>query len=283
MARLQAKNFATSGVVRDFPNGYTCVLQLDQTVVGYGVYQPGWHWATDMPDIAGTATCQLHHVGFAISGALHVVTDGGEELDIQGQSLYEIPAGHDAWVVGDEPFTTIDWTSARTWALTPQGVGDGVLVTILLTDIVDSTAALHRIGDDAWREQLAIHHARMREHLNDHRGREIKTTGDGLLAVFDRPVRAVRCADAMSATSRSLGLPIRIGLHTGEVELAGDDARGLAIHTAARVMSLGNADEVMVSSTTRELLEGSGIGLEDVGEHELKGLPGARRVFRLER
>lgn len=283
MPRLQARSFATSGDVRDFPNGYTTVLQLDETVVGYGVYEPGWRWATDMPGIAGTPTCQLHHVGYAVSGVLHVVTDAGQELDVREQSVYEIPPGHDAWVVGDEPFVTIDWTSARTWGLTPEGVGDGVIVTILFTDIVDSTATLHRIGDQAWREQLVTHNARLREHLNAHRGREIRTTGDGLLAVFDRPVRAVRCAEAMATTSRAMELPIRVGIHTGEVEFVGDDARGLAVHTAARVMSLGGADDVMVSSTTRELLEGSGIRLEDAGEHELKGLPGVRRVFRLER
>jgi class 3 adenylate cyclase len=277
MPRLQARSFSTSGDVRAFPNGYASVLQLDETVVGYGVYQPGWRWSSDMPGIAGSQTCQFHHVGFAISGALHVLTDGGD------QSLYEIPAGHDAWVVGDEPFIAIDWTSARSWGLATDDGGDGVLVTIVLTDIVDSTAAVHRIGDEAWRKQLAVQHARMRQHLNGHRGREIKTTGDGLLAVFDRPVRAMRCAAAMAVSSRELGLPIRVGVHTGEVELAGDDARGLAIHTAARVMALGDADDVMVSSTTRELLEGSGIGLEDVGDHELKGLPGARRIFRLER
>ena len=145
----------------------------------------------------------------------------------------------------------------------------------MFTDIVDSTATLHRLGDEAWRELLAAHNARMREQLNTFRGREVKTTGDGLLAVFDRPLRAVRCAEAMATIARSLDLPIRVGVHTGEVDLAGDDARGLAVHTAARVMALGGADDVMVSATTRDLLEGSGVALEDAGEHELKGLPGA--------
>lgn len=280
MVRLRVRRF-DSGEVRTFPNGYTSVLRLDETVVGYGVYQPGWRWTTDMPAIAGTATCQLRHVGFAVSGVLHVLTDAGDEIEVRERSIYEIPPGHDAWVVGDEPFVTIDWTSARTWALGPEGLGDGAVVTILFTDIVGSTATLHRIGDSAWREQLAVHHTRIREHLNANRGREIKTTGDGLLAVFDRPVRAVRCAAAMAATSRSMDLPIRAGIHTGEVELVGDDARGLAVHAAARVMALGGADDVMVSSTTADLLEGSGITLEDAGERELKGLPGPRRIYRL--
>ena len=140
-----------------------------------------------MPALAGTSTCQLHHVGFAVSGLLHVRTDAGDELEVQPQSLYVIPPGHDAWVVGDEPFVTIDWGSARTWATMLEGVGDGEVVTLLFTDIVDSTATLHRIGDEAWRERLRMHHVRMRDHLNAYRGRQVKTTGDGLLAVFDRP------------------------------------------------------------------------------------------------
>jgi class 3 adenylate cyclase len=283
MPRLQARSFAASDDIRPFPKGRVEVLQLDEAAVAYGVYEPGWRWTTDMQEIAGTASCQLHHVGYAVSGLLHVTTDSGQELEIGRDTVYEIPPGHDAWVVGDEPFETLDWTTARTFAAAPEGLGEGVIVTILFTDIVDSTATLLRIGDQTWRERLVIHNARLRDHLNAYRGREIKTTGDGLLAVFDRPVRAVRCAEAMTATARAMDLPIRVGVHTGEVEFVGDDARGLAVHTAARVMSLGGADDVMVSSTTRELLEGSGISLDDAGEHELKGLPGVRRVFRLER
>jgi class 3 adenylate cyclase len=263
MPRLHARSFENAGIVRTFPNGSTTVIRLDETVVGYGHYEPGWRWSVDMPAIAGSPTCQLHHVGYAVSGVLHVLTDAGQEMEVQPHSVYEIPPGHDLGVALDS-------------------IGDAEVVTILFTDIVESTATLVRLGDQAWRDRLARHHGRMRDHLNEFRGREIKSTGDGLLAVFDRPIRAVRCAQAMVATSRSLELPLRVGIHVGEVELAGDDARGLAIHTAARIMSLGRADDVMVSSTVRELLEGSGIELADAGEHELKGLPGARRIFRVE-
>jgi class 3 adenylate cyclase len=283
MPRLQSRSFATADDIRTFPNGRADVVQLNETAVGYGVYEPGWRWSNDNAAVAGTPLCQLHHVGYAVSGVIHVTTDDGQDAEIRGNSVYEIPPGHDAWVVGDEPFVTIDWTSARTFGLAPEGVGEGVIVTILFTDIVDSTATAHRIGDVAWRAQLQIHNARLREHLNAYRGREVKTTGDGLLAVFDRPAQAIRCAQAMVTTARAMDLPIRVGIHTGEVEFVGDDARGLAVHTAARVMSLGGPDDVIVSSTTRDLLEGSGIRLEDAGEHELKGLPGVRRIFRLER
>jgi class 3 adenylate cyclase len=234
-----------------------------------------------MPAIAGTVRCQLHHLGYSISGTMHIESDDGQAIDIPPASVYEIPPGHDAWVVGDEPWVTVEWTSARVFGLVPEGAGEGVLVTVLFTDIVDSTATLQMMGDTAWRDLLLVHNTRLRDQLNTFRGREVKTTGDGFLAVFDSPTRAVRCGAAMAVSARQMDLPIRVGVHTGEVELGGGDARGFAVHAAARVMALGGPDEVLVSSTTFDLLEGSGLRLEEAGTHEMKGLPGARNVFRL--
>ena len=281
MPRLQYKSFATPDEVRAFPNGTAEVVSLDESVVGRAVYEPGWRWSTAMPAIAGTASCQLHHLGYSISGVMHVVTEDGQAIDIPPASVYEIPPGHDAWVVGDHPWVTVEWTSARTFAVVPEGPGEGVLVTVLFTDIVDSTATLQKMGDKAWRDLLLVHNTRLRDQLNIFRGREVKTTGDGFLAVFDSATRAVRCGAAMALTARKMGLPIRVGVHTGEVEFVGNDARGLAVHAAARVMSVAGPDEVIVSSTTYDLLEGSGLNLEEAGTHEMKGLPGARKVFRL--
>jgi class 3 adenylate cyclase len=280
MPRLQAKLFDSDGDTHRFSHGLAQILKMDDATVARGVYEPGWRWSTDMPEIAGSPTCRLHHLGYAISGALHVETDDGQALDVQQGSVYEIPPGHDAWVVGDEPFVTIDWTSGHTW-LAQDVLAESMVVTVVLTDIVDSTAILSEIGDWAWRERLATHHARLRAQLNTFRGRQVKSTGDGVLAVFDSPSRAVRCAAAMSSAARAIDLPIRVGVHTGEVELVGDDIRGLAVHAAARVMALGGADDVMVSATTHDLLEGSNLRLEDAGTHELKGLPGRRRIYRL--
>ncbi|HET7180678.1 MAG TPA: adenylate/guanylate cyclase domain-containing protein [Candidatus Limnocylindrales bacterium] len=282
MARLQARVFDSDADRHAFPNGLAQILQLGDTTVARGVYQPGWRWTTDMPEIAGTPTCHLHHLGYAISGGLRVLMDDGQTIDVAAGSVYEIPPGHDAWVLGDEPFVTIDWTSAHTWLA--QGVlPESVVVTIVLTDIVDSTATLQRVGDWAWRELLATHNARLREHLNMFRGRLVKSTGDGILAIFDSPSRAVRSARAMAEAARATDLPIRVGVHTGEVELVGDDVRGLAVHAAARVMALGGAGDVMVSSTTHDLLEGSNLVLEDAGTQELKGLSGLRKVYRMVR
>jgi class 3 adenylate cyclase len=146
---------------------------------------------------------------------------------------------------------------------------------------VDSTRTLTEAGDTAWRDQLSQHNVRLREALNAFRGREVATTGDGVVAVFDSPTRAVRAGAAMARSARDMGLPIRVGVHTGEVEMVGEDVRGLAVHLAARVMAVAGPDEVVVSSTTRDLLEGSGLVLEDAGSHEFKGLSGARSVYRL--
>ena len=281
MPRLQYKTFATPDEIRAFPSGHAEVVRLDESVVGRAVYEPGWRWSTVMPAIAGTVDCQLHHLGYSISGTMHVETDDGQAIDIPPASVYEIPSGHDAWVVGDDPWVTVEWTSARVFGLVPEGADEGVLVTVLFTDIVDSTARLQSMGDAAWRDLLITHNLRLRDQLNSFRGREVTTTGDGFLAVFDSAARAVRCAAAMTRSMRDIELPIRVGVHTGEVEFVGSDVRGLAVHAAARVMSIAGPNEVCVSSTTSQLLEGSGLTLEFAGTHEMKGLPGSRKVFRL--
>jgi class 3 adenylate cyclase len=279
--RLQTRRFATPDEVRTFIHGHADVIRLDETAVGRASYEPGWRWTTDMPGIAGTPTCQLHHLGYSISGVMHVVMADGQEMDIEADSVYEIPAGHDAWVVGETPWVTVEWTSARTFGVAPEGPGERVLATVLFTDIVGSTATMERIGDAAWRDLLSTHNRVLREELNAFRGREVSTTGDGFLAVFDGATRAVRCGAAMARSADAIGLAIRVGLHTGEVEFVGPDARGVAIHAAARVLSLAGPGQVLISSTTKDLLEGSGLVLDDVGAHALKGLAGERHLFRL--
>lgn len=263
------------------PKGIGEIVSLGDTTIARARWEPGWHWATDLGPIAGTASCQLHHLGYSISGVLQVVMDDGELIEIPPGSVYEIPAGHDARVIGEEAWETVEWTSGRMVGVSPDGSDERIVATVLFTDIVDSTEMLERVGDAAWRDLLATHNARLRADLNAFRGREVTTTGDGFLAVFDSATRAVRCAAAMAKSAREVGLPIRVGVHTGEVEFVGGDARGVAVHTAARVMSAAGADQVMVSSTTRDLLEGSGLVLEDAGSHSLKGLSGARTLFRL--
>ena len=156
---------------------------------------------------------------------------------------------------------------------------DRVLATILFTDIVGSTERAAELGDSRWRSVLDMHDALVRRELDRFRGREIKPTGDGFFASFDGPVRAIRCAQAIVAAARSIGLDVRTGLHTGECELRGDDLGGFAVHVAARVAEQSRAGEVLVSRTVTDLLAGSGIEFDDRSEHELKGVPGTWRLF----
>jgi len=207
--------------------------------------------------------------------------EDGTEVEIQAGDAFEIPPGHDAWVVGDEVWDTVEFTSAAVFGATPDE-NETTLSTILFTDIVDSTATLSRLGDAAWRRLLHRHNRVMRAALDRYRGREVGTTGDGFLALFDGAARAVRCAKAMIDAVGELDLRIRAGLHTGEVAIVGGQARGLAVHAAARVSALAGANEILVSSTTRDLLDGSGLSFVSRGDHELKGLAGARTIYALE-
>ena len=283
MPRLQRKSFTAPDQVRSFPNGRIDVVHLDDIPVGRFVFQPGWRWSRDVAPITGTRTCQHRHVGYTVSGKLGVRMEDGTEIVIAPGEAYEIPPGHDAWVVGDEPWTAVEFTSGRTYAASPDELGERVLATIVFSDIVDSTAVLERIGDHAWTNLLHEHNVRMRAAIDRYRGREIGTTGDGFLALFDGAARAANAALLMSASVADLGLFIRLGLHTGEVEIVGGQARGVAVHAAARVAALAGAGEVLVSGTTHDLLEGSGLSFESRGVHELKGLSGARPIFALKK
>ena len=156
---------------------------------------------------------------------------------------------------------------------------DRVLATVLFTDIVDSTKRASELGDRAWRELLDRHDAAVRRQLDRHRGTEVGTTGDGFVAMFDGPARAIQCALAVRDNLEPLGLDVRAGLHTGEIERSGDEVRGIAVHIGARVAALAGAGEVLASSTVKDLVVGSGIDFETRGSHALKGVPDEWRIF----
>ena len=156
---------------------------------------------------------------------------------------------------------------------------DRVLATVLFTDIVGSTERAAALGDTRWRELLEQHHRSVRRELDRFRGNEIDTAGDGFMASFDGPARAIRCARAIEDSNQALGIDVRAGVHTGECERLGDKLSGIAVHIAARVASSAGAGEVVVSQTVKDLVAGSGIEFDDRGMHELKGVPGAWRLF----
>jgi class 3 adenylate cyclase len=154
---------------------------------------------------------------------------------------------------------------------------------VLFTDMVDATATAAAVGDRAWRDLLQAYHATVRRELARFRGRELDTAGDGVLATFDGPTCAVRCAGTIRDANHALGLGIRAGLHTGECEVMGDKLGGLAVHIGARVAAAAGPDEVWVSSTVKDLVAGSGLRFDDRGLHALKGVPGEWRLFAVER
>jgi class 3 adenylate cyclase len=161
----------------------------------------------------------------------------------------------------------------------PQREPDRVLATVLFTDVVGSTEHLSRLGDKTWTQLLDQHYVVIEHELKHHRGRRVNTTGDGVVATFDGPARAVRCAQAMVEAVRPLGIDVRAGLHTGEVELHGDDIGGIAVHIGQRVSALAGPGEVLVSRTVVDLVAGSGLEFEERGEHELKGVPGKWAIY----
>ncbi len=161
----------------------------------------------------------------------------------------------------------------------PDVADDRVLATVLFTDIVDSTRRAAEMGDRDWHALLDAHDAVVRVQLNRFRGREVSTSGDGFLAMFDGPQRAIRCAMSIRDAVQALGIEVRAGLHTGECEVRGDDIGGIAVHIGARVSALAGANDVLVSSTLRDLVIGSGLEFEDRGAHQLKGVPGEWHLF----
>jgi class 3 adenylate cyclase len=247
--------------------------------VSHDIQQPGWRWATHIRPLVGTEWCQVRHIGVVLRGRIYYLLENGTEFEAGPLDFMDIPPGHDAWVVGDEILETIAWTGARGWIAPLESLSERILATVLFTDIVDSTGAALRLGDRAWADTLGAYEVRTSETIERFRGRLVKSTGDGVLATFDGAARAVRCAIALRRDAGDLGFEIRAAVHTGEIEVAGTDIRGVAIHEASRLLSIAADGGIVVSAVTAGLAGDAGIGFDDLGERELRGLAGRRRVF----
>ena len=279
--RLQRRRFSEATDIRPIPRGRIDVVDLDDTVVGRMTYEPGWRWSEDIKPIAGTDTCQYHHLGITLSGRLRAQMADGTELELSPGDVFEIPPGHDAWVVGDEPWVSVDFEAMRTFGKGRDAEDERTLASIVFTDIVDSTRLASDLGSARWRDLVGEHNRKVSAAIERQRGHLVKTTGDGVLAQFDSAERAVRGAAAIREATRSLGLEIRAGVHTGEVHAIAGDVRGIAVHTAARIMATAGSGEILVSGTVMDLLDGAGLTFEEAGVHELKGLHGPRQLYRL--
>jgi class 3 adenylate cyclase len=200
---------------------------------------------------------------------------------IPGARYIELPGNEHLFCVGDTE-SLLDEVEEFLTGTRSEREPDRVLATVLFTDIVDSTQTASRLGDRAWRDLLERHDQLLRREIELHRGREVKTTGDGFLATFDGPARAIRCACSATAAVRALGLEMRAGLHTGECELIGEDVGGIAVNIGARVGAAAGPGEVLVSRTVTDLVAGSGLRFESRGARTLKGVPGEWELFAVE-
>jgi class 3 adenylate cyclase len=275
---IQRKSFDAPDDVRRFTRGIVNLVHLGSVTMGRGILEPGFRWSESLKPIQGTSSCQIHHLQVMVSGRFRVEMEDGEITDFGPGDVMNIPPGHDAWVVGDEPVVVID-VLGNIGALGVPGEHERLVTTLLMSDIVDSTRVASRLGDTAWRQVLAEHNRLARAQFDRYRGREVTTTGDGFLATFSSAGGALRAAVAMRDAVRALGIEVRIGVHTGEVEVLPNDVGGVAVHAAARVMALGGASEIVVSSVTRGLVEGSDLRFEERGRHAVKGLERPIEVF----
>ena len=219
----------------------------------------------------------------ARNGDLDFPIDATRQMagQIQGAKLAEFPGDDHFFWIGDQDALLDEIERFLIGVRDEEAELDRVLATVLFTDIVGSTERAAGLGDRRWHEVLEAHHERIRSLLGRFRGREVDTAGDGFFTTFDGPIRAVRCAVAATEAVKDLGLEIRAGLHTGEVELSDEGVRGIAVNIGARVAALAEASEVLVSSTVKDLVAGSALRFEDFGEHVLKGVPDMWRLYRV--
>jgi class 3 adenylate cyclase len=282
MSRVEVRDLGEPEAVVSYPLGATYQVRLAQTVISHHVLQPGWSWEKHARATAGTRSCELYHRGVVLSGRMGIRTDDGEELVIGPHHVFDLPPGHVTWVEGDEELVMVDWAGGAGFD-PPPGGGVRVLATILFTDIVDSTVRARDAGDASWTRTVAMHDDVVRSVLGGFGGREVKTAGDSFLVVFDTAEGAIRCGLALVGALAAIQLPIRVGVHSGEVATSGDDVRGLAVHAAARIVDRAAAGEVLVSGTTRDLAEGAtGLTFESRGRHRLKGLEREHELFAAE-
>jgi class 3 adenylate cyclase len=257
---------------------HSSMVRLGDVTVGLTTQQPGWRWSIHMRPIVGGTWCQARHVGLLLEGRFRFEFADGSVVDVGPNEVYDIGPGHDGWIVGDRAARSVEWEGLRTWA-TPIGGGERVLASLLFTDLVNSTSTAARVGERAWSDVLARHNEIVRGAIDRHRGHEVATTGDGFLVSFDGAGRAIRCAVEITRRAPELGLHVRAGIHTGEVEIVADDVRGIAVHEAARIAAAAPSDSILVSEVTRALASGSGVTFGPGSPHDLKGIEGSRILY----
>jgi class 3 adenylate cyclase len=281
--RISSKNLDQPDGARDMGRGSGEFVDLGNgLVIGRATLQPGWRWSEDLRPLVGTPLCLVHHIQLVLAGRLGVRIDGGEDEVFGPGSVVDLPPGHDAWVDGDEPLVLVDMSGNSVDFGLPAPRSRSVL-TMLMTDIVDSTPTAARMGDAAWKQRLGDHNRIVRRQLERFGGREIDTTGDGFLASFVSAEAALRCALSIRDAVAAAGLEIRAGVHTGEVDLVeGGQLRGIAVHETARIMSTAPPGSVYSSGLSRALAGSGRLSFTSTGTHALKGFEEPVELFRVE-
>ena len=251
------------------------VVEIADSTISRNVFEPGVH--CPQISVEGKPLCMAHHTGYVVAGRLHVEMRDGSVMDVGPNEVFDIPPGHDGWVVSDDPWLAVNWAGFRSWA--PGRTGERVLLTIVFTDLVGSTERAVSLGDREWRDVLVATIAWSASH-----------------SIATVVARSIPLATASSPCSTALverskrrktsvtrlqkeGLSIRAGIHSGEVEIVGDAVRGVAVHEAARIAAVAGADEILVSEATHMLAAGGAFTFDARGPFILKGLPGLRTLF----
>jgi class 3 adenylate cyclase len=275
------KSFSDPDETIRFPGIVEDLVEIAGMTVARTVQDPGWRWSTDTQPLVGGEWCEARHIGVVISGRLGFLFRDGSVVEYGPDDVYDVPPGHDGYTVGEEPAVMIEWHGMRALAGSQGSYADRVLATLLFVDLVESTSRVAHVGDVAWRELLSAFHQSARSVIERYRGRIVSTAGDGLLAVFDAPARALRCAAAVRTAADAHGLHVRAGVHAGEVATDGNDVTGLAVHEAARIMAAARPGEILVSQTIPALVSGLGLAFRDRGAFDLKGI-GPRQLLAFE-
>jgi class 3 adenylate cyclase len=279
MAEPQVKNLGEPDETIEMPGVTQHQIDLGDLTVGRVIHEPGWRWSTHVRPEIGGDWCQARHVGIVISGRMGVLFEDGTTVEFGPDDVYEIPPGHDGYTIGHERCELLEWSGLRAFTGYRSSSQARALATLLFTEIAHSAAVASRLGEVPWREARSTYFETARAELERFRGREVRTTPEGLLATFDGPAQALHCAAAIRRRSARHQLQVRAAVHVGEVELGGNDVRGTAVHEGARILELANPDETLLSETTRALALTSGLEFEDRGAQTLSGLPGEWRLY----
>ena len=271
-ADVRRKSLRDPDERRQFPHGGGDVVRVGTVDVGRAVLEPGWRWSVDLKPMVRTPSCQIRHLHVVLSGRFAVQMDDGALHEFVADDVVDVPPGHDAWVVGDEPAVVLDISGNVSEFALPVAPARAV-ATIFMSDIVRSTETAAAVGARQWKQLLGEHNRTVRRGLDRYRGREVKTTGDGFLARFDSAGAALLCAVTVAHELAATETPVRVGVHTGEIELSEGDVSGLVVHATARIMAAARPSEVVTSAITRALAEGAAVEFVARGAHELKGLP----------